>query len=216
MTSLQPKPPGTGSAATAPSTNSGETAVASANGGETSATMGLKLRQLRRARGEPLESVASGTGLSSSFISLVESGRSDISFGRLVRLLDYYGVGLAELLPKPETASADVVHESERPHLYSQSEGIEMFLLTRDTVRAMMILLANYDVGGSTQEFTSHEGEEFILVLSGSIELKLSGHETRLLTRGDSVYFDASVPHFLRNPGKVRTQLLAAITPPTW
>ena len=130
--------------------------------------MGLKLRQLRRARGESLESVASGTGLSSSFISLVESGRSDISFGRLVRLLDYYGVGLAELLPKPETASADVVRESERPHLYSQSEGIEMFLLTRDTVRAMMILLANYDVGGSTQEFTSHEGEEFILVLSGT------------------------------------------------
>jgi mannose-6-phosphate isomerase-like protein (cupin superfamily) len=79
-----------------------------------------------------------------------------------------------------------------------------------------MVLVAIYDPGGHTEEFTAHNGEEFLLVLSGRIEVTLAEQEPTRLRKGDSVYFDATTPHFIRNPGRVPAHLLAAITPPTW
>jgi transcriptional regulator with XRE-family HTH domain len=53
------------------------------------AFVGAQLRALRGARRLSLGDVAKGTGISASFLSLVENGRSDITIGRLTRLVDY-------------------------------------------------------------------------------------------------------------------------------
>ena len=174
------------------------------------------LRRLRKERSLSLASVAKGTGLSVSFISLVEAGKSDISFGRLLRLVSYYGVALGDLLPEPRRAAAHVVRAAERRHVYSPAEGIHMYLLAPDTKRAMMPVITIYEPHGETAEFTSHPGEEFILVLEGVITLTFAGAETLVLSQGDSAYFDSSTPHFLTNPGDTETVLAAALSPPTW
>jgi transcriptional regulator with XRE-family HTH domain len=62
-------------------------------------SVGAALRQVRKARGLSLHDVAEGTGISASFLSLVEKDRSDISIGRLVRLIDFYGISITDLLP---------------------------------------------------------------------------------------------------------------------
>ena len=54
--------------------------------------LGAQLRALRGARRVSLGDVARETGISASFLSLVENGRSDITIGRLTRLVDYYGI----------------------------------------------------------------------------------------------------------------------------
>ena len=59
--------------------------------------LGTKLRALRSDRGNSIAEVSDATGISASFLSLVENGRSDIAIGRLMRLIDFYGVGLATL-----------------------------------------------------------------------------------------------------------------------
>jgi quercetin dioxygenase-like cupin family protein len=178
--------------------------------------IGKILRELRAKQGSSLAVVAQSTGLSQSFISLVEAGKSDISFGRLLRLLDHYGVGLAEVLAKTGTQPADVVRPDTRLRVRSPTEGIDMYLLAPDTRREMMPLLVTYAASGKTAEFTSHPGEEFIFVLEGSIELTLEGSPPLMLDAGDSVYFNSGVPHLIANCGSDEARLIAAITPPTW
>jgi transcriptional regulator with XRE-family HTH domain len=174
------------------------------------------LAELRKDRGLSLATVARGTGLSVSFLSLVEAGKSDISFGRLLRLVAFYGMALGDLLPKRQRSAAHVVRATERRHVYSPAERIHMYLLAPDTKRKMMPVITIYEPHGETAEFTSHPGEEFILVLEGVITLTFAGAETLVLQSGDSAYFDSSTPHYLTNPGGTRTILAATITPPTW
>jgi quercetin dioxygenase-like cupin family protein len=178
--------------------------------------VGKILRELRLERGSSLAAVAQATGLSQSFISLVETGKSDISFGRLLRLLQHYGVRLADVVNRQEAQPVDVVRPDMRLHVRSRTEGIDMYLLTPDTHREMMALLVTYRANGRTAEFTSHQGEEFLFVLGGTIRLTLEGSRPLTLNTGDSVYFAAEVPHLIENTGSKEAQLIAAITPPTW
>ena len=63
--------------------------------------LGGRLRSLRHGRKLSLAEVGAATGMSSSFLSLVENGRNDLTVARLVRLVDYYGVSVTDLLPDP-------------------------------------------------------------------------------------------------------------------
>ena len=192
------------------------TAVAHPIGGVNLRDLGATLRELRNQRGTSLAEVAGATGLSPSFLSLVESGKSDISFGRLIRLANYYDVGLADLIPDSQPKDAEVVRNRERRSVSSPIEGIEMFLLAPDVHRTVMPLLVVYEPHGHTAEFTDHAGEEFIHVLEGSIVLMLEGREPITLYAGDSAYFKSTTAHALTNPGEDPTRLIAMISPPTW
>ena len=63
------------------------------------ASVGAHLHQARRARNLSLADVAEATSISASFLSLVENDKSDITIGRLVRLIEFYGISIADLLP---------------------------------------------------------------------------------------------------------------------
>ena len=60
--------------------------------------LGRRLKALRVNRGLSLKEVGAETGVSSSFISMVETGRNDLSVGRLIVLADFYGVGLDDIV----------------------------------------------------------------------------------------------------------------------
>jgi uncharacterized cupin superfamily protein len=60
-----------------------------------------------------------------------------------------------------------------------------------------------------------HTGEEFIHILSGSLEVNV-GSESFNLEEGDSVTYDAGLPHFVRNTSSRKAVALAAVTPPSF
>lgn len=60
--------------------------------------LGRRLKALRLHRGLSLKEVGAETGVSASFISMVETGRNDLSVGRLLVLADFYGVGLDDIV----------------------------------------------------------------------------------------------------------------------
>jgi quercetin dioxygenase-like cupin family protein len=62
----------------------------------------------------------------------------------------------------------------------------------------------------TTVEEVTHEGEEFLYILSGTLELLYEG-ETYTLKRGDSLYIDSSRPHALRGIGSPPPQALAVV-----
>src|SRR5262249_40404772 len=78
------------------------------------AQLGEALKLLRHQRGHSLIEVSRGTGISRSFLSLVESGRSDITIGRLLRLVTFYGAQISDLLPQDEAHDPIVVKREEQ------------------------------------------------------------------------------------------------------
>ncbi len=182
---------------------------------QTQLSLGDALRALRTSRGLSLGDVAAATDISRSFLSLVETGKSDITIGRLTRLLDFFGVSLAELIPAAMPADPEVVRTGERRQLHSEAEGIDFFLLTPDTRREMMPMVVEFEPGAGLAEHGRHRGEEFIIVLSGELELDLEGSEPRRLQAGDAAYYSAERPHRFRNASATkRLRILCVDSPP--
>lgn len=166
---------------------------------ETPAGLGSALRAARTAKSLSLSDVAAATGISPSFLSLVENGKSDITIGRLVRLVAFYGLSLADLLPTDPAADPDVVRKSEQRTLPSPAEEIEFRLLAPNTRGSMMPMIVEFEPSAHLAEYGRHAGEEFVHVLQGKLELELEGSEPRILKAGDSAYYSAERPHLFRN-----------------
>lgn len=174
--------------------------------------LGERLRFIRQSRRRSLGEVANATGISPSFLSLVETGRSDITISRLMRLVQYYGTSVVDLLGQSPT-NPMIVRRDEQRHLASRGEGIEICLLAPETARSMLPLLVSYEGGGKMVEADRGEGEGFMHVLEGSIWLLMEGEEPIVLSAGDSAYF---LPHQLRryeNRGKKTARLFVCLVP---
>jgi transcriptional regulator with XRE-family HTH domain len=178
--------------------------------------LGSKLRALRLKRGHSLADVAKATGLSSSFISLVENGKSDLTMGRLVRLLQFYGVWFEEVFEDRPQADPIVVRKDEQRHLYSRGEHLDVSLLSPQTSHTMLPLLAVHAPGNEWVESGLHGGEEWLYVVEGKLELELEGHEPIVLEAGDAAYYRGDRPRRSRNPGKKPTRVVACVSPPHW
>src|SRR4051812_20518444 len=87
-----------------------------------SPAIGAQLRALRVSRGLSLSKVAEGTGISKSFLALVEAGRSDITIGRLMRIVEFFGVSINDLLSDPGAGQIVVTRSAEGRVLSSPSE----------------------------------------------------------------------------------------------
>jgi quercetin dioxygenase-like cupin family protein/DNA-binding Xre family transcriptional regulator len=181
------------------------------------ASVGSALRQVRNARSLSLADVAEATGISASFLSLVENDRSDITIGRLVRLIDFYGISITDLLPfsaRPDYP--EVIRPGERRSLQSPVEGIDIYLLTADMDRQMMPLEVCFKPGARLAEPGRHAGEEWLLVLEGELRLELEGAEVRVLGPGDTAYYPAERPHLLSNASETKPLRVVCVdTPPT-
>ncbi len=179
--------------------------------------LGATLRRLRTDRGHSLVDVANGTGLSTSFLSLVENGRSDISTGRLYRVAHFLGVGLADLLDMEPPRGPHVVRASERRPVEFPGDSVTVFPLSDD--RGSLAMGPTYTVlepGGGAPDLPIIEGTEHVaFVIAGSLEVGLASGRTFTLDAGDSVYLTAEdQPRHTRNVGAGRAELLWVFSPP--
>jgi quercetin dioxygenase-like cupin family protein len=176
------------------------------------AMIGSRLRAIRVERGYTLATVAKGTKISKSFLALVEGGRSDITITRLMRLTQFYGIHIADVLPGTRPEDETLVRKGEAQHLYSPSEKQEVLLLSKHVPRAMSPVLTTFEPKGESEQ-SSHDGEEWIFTLRGSIALQLDDEEPIILEEGDSAHFNSGRPHIYRNAGDEDASLLSVATP---
>lgn len=176
--------------------------------------LGRRLRQLRTSRGLSLADVAEASAISPSFLSMVENGQSDITVSRLMRLVQSFGVSVTDLLPEHGVPPARVVRADERQTLEMSDERIRILMLSADGHNAMMPVLNVYAEGGGMAEPARHDGEEFVHVLHGSVELVIGDAEPIVLAAGDSAYYRADSPHSFRNSGRGEAIFFGVTTPP--
>jgi XRE family transcriptional regulator, regulator of sulfur utilization len=181
-------------------------------GGELMAQPGLgkNLRAIRLQLGRSLTDVASATEISASFISMVENGSSDISIGRLLRLTQYYGVQIAEVLPGPAAPAPEVIRSGERRRLRSNQEQLEMEFLA-DARYPLRPSLVQFQAGARTLDSVRDAGDAFLYVLEGEIVVDVGRHDPIVLAEGDSAYLPGELPRRYENQSEKPVLLLSVV-----
>ena len=174
--------------------------------------IGAHLRQLRARRKQSLAQVAQAVGISVGFLSALERSQMSGSVGTLRKLARFYKTNILDFFDANGKGSRHV-RPGERKVLQA-GEGVRMELLAWGNTVMEPHLFRVAPEAGSGDPYT-HEGEEFIYVLRGDLEITV-GDEQYRLRAGDSFYFESATPHRWKNPGLKVTWLLWVNTPPTF
>jgi len=178
--------------------------------------VGERLRGLRRSRRATLRTVAERSGLSESFLSQVERGRSSASIESLRRVADALGVSMADLFEPGGLPGPRVLRRDERPALSFGVLGKKL-LLTPRPLHHLEVFAGELEVGGSTgtEPYAHGDSEELFVVLSGTVQLELAG-ELFDLEPGDSIDYRSSTPHRISNTGQDLAEVMWIISPPSY
>ena len=178
--------------------------------------VGERLRALRRSRRATLRTIAERSGLSESFLSQVERGRSSASIESLRRVADALGVSMADLFEPDGLPGPRVLRRDERPALSFGVLGKKL-LLTPRPLHHLEVFAGELEVGGSTgtEPYAHGDSEELFVVLSGTVQLELGG-ELFELEPGDSIDYGSSTPHRISNTGQDLAEVMWIISPPSY
>ncbi|MEU5903452.1 XRE family transcriptional regulator [Micromonospora sp. NPDC047467] len=171
------------------------------------AAVGPRLRALRHQRGTTLTQLAELTGISVSTLSRLESGTRKPTLELLLPLARAHQVPLDELVDTPITGDPRV-----RPKPIVR-HGITFLPLTRRPggVQAFKVIFPPEGPAGERNQ-QSHEGYEWLYVLSGRLRLLL-GENDLTLTEGEVAEFDTRIPHRILNPGPGAAEALILFGP---
>lgn len=185
---------------------------ASANG-EPSLAPGERLRKLRARAHKTLKDVAGTTGLSISFISALERGGSGASIASLRLLAGAYGVNMREVFGADLEQTSPLVRNGERP-VMQWDNGVR-FEEMASGEKVMDPSYIEVPSGAGSEGFYSHNGEEFIYIISGVLNVELKDQGSYKLEPGDTLYFPSTTPHRWW-AGEKNVEAIYVNTPPTF
>jgi DNA-binding transcriptional MerR regulator/mannose-6-phosphate isomerase-like protein (cupin superfamily) len=190
----------------------GELPFVNSSNGNGTAKLGPMLRRMRTERNLSLSEVAQSAEISVGFLSAIERSHMSGSVATLRKLARFYKINILDLF-QPSDSNSYLVRPADRKVLPG-GKGVRMELLAwGDT--AMEPHLFRIAPGSGSGESYSHNGEEFLFIMRGQLEIVIDKQKYVLKT-GDSLYFDSSIPHEWKNPGKTETAVLWVNTPPTF
>ena len=169
--------------------------------------VGPRLRTLRVERGTTLAQLSESTGISVSTLSRLESGQRRPTLELLLPLARAHQVQLDELVDAPPTGDPRIYAKPIKRH------GTVHIPLTRRPggLQAFKQILPEGYPGNDVAQKT-HEGYDWIYVLSGQVRLRL-GDQDFILKEGEVAEFDTRVPHWFGNPGPGATEVLCLYGP---
>jgi transcriptional regulator with XRE-family HTH domain len=171
------------------------------------ATVGLQLKAIRTKNKLTLEEASKRTGLARSTLSKIENEQVSPTFSVMQKLAAGLDIELHQLFTKPKdskiTGRRDITL-NDQGRLHSTVTYEHKFLATQLRNKKMVpyksrVHARNFDDFGG---WVRHEGEEFLLVLEGEIQLLTEFYEPATLVVGDSAYYDATMGHLVISTSK--------------
>jgi len=160
--------------------------------------VGPRIREARNRRGLSQSDVAAATGISESFIRLLERGRTDISLSRLLAVCSAVGLAPSELVRDAYSSVIQVARREDRTEAPGREIGVRLKLLFPAGESALEPALFELEPGIAMQKALLHRGREFVFVLDGQIRLEV-GAATVDLDLGDAADYQSSIPHRFSN-----------------
>jgi len=176
------------------------------------ANLGSEIRRLRKKAGLSLDDLAKQTGLAEDYLAKIE-GESEIPpVGAMLQISRVLSLDAGKLLSRAETQDRrrqkrEGLQKRKRSYAYKTlapggaTMHLKAFMVTIDPKQ-------DHDM----VEYR-HEGEEFMHVLAGKVDVTVGENKYRL-SKGKSLHFNSAIPHMLRNPGDVKTELIVVLYTP--
>ena len=179
--------------------------------------VGTRVRSLREAMGLSLRDLGERAGVSAPMLSQVERGETSPTLAVAHKIATGLDLSLSQLLRLDETDGVTVIRRHERRPGNSRASGHEYQLLTPELpgqrAEVSRHVLAPGAKTGGPDDPPIHEAgsRETAVLLAGGLQLTCAG-TTYELEEGDSVTFDADLPHHFENPGRSEARFMAVVT----
>jgi transcriptional regulator with XRE-family HTH domain len=184
--------------------------------------VGKKIEAIRNLKNITIEQLAERCGFSADMMTRIEQDQAIPSLGHLIKVARVLGVRLGTFLDDMDNLGPVVTRKNTLKQGVSfsnknsgSSANLDFFSLASDKSGRHMEPFIVDIIPIPVTDFTlsSHEGEEFIYVLSGNVEISY-GKETYLLAEGDSIYYDSLVDHHVHTANQAPAQILGVVYAP--
>ena len=185
--------------------------------------VGEKIKSIRETKQISVSELAERTGLAEEQINRIENNVDIPSLAPLIKIARALGVRLGTFLDDQDEMGAVVCRKEElnnstisfsnnamnaRTHMQYHS------LSNSKADRHMEPFIIDIEATEETNyELSSHEGEEFIFVMEGAVEIAY-GKKTHVIEAGDSIYYDSIVPHHVHGYQGQAAKILAVVYTP--
>lgn len=177
--------------------------------------LGERIRALRAVRRMTLTHLAREAGVSPSFLSMLENGKTSIAAPRLQAIAGVFGLDAGDLLPEVGAGGAlQVVRRDRRPTVPPLADGAEGSFLARDVRRKIQPVLLRLEPGAQLRNEVGHAGEEFIFVLRGHVRITVGAEPPEDLANGDAASYPSALAHSYENVGSEIAEMMTVSTPP--
>lgn len=189
---------------------------------ETSVSVGSRIKSIREAKNLTIQHVAERSGLTMEQIERIEENDNLPSLAPLIKIARALGVRLGTFLDDMDNMGPVVCRRAELAKSISFSSetasshnNLSFYSMALSkTGRHMEPFLIDIDSASCNgYQLSSHEGEEFIFVLEGNIEITY-GKETYKLGQGESIYYDSIVDHNVHAADASKAKILAVVYTP--
>ncbi len=180
--------------------------------------IGDKLHEIRKTKKITLTELAKKSGVQLATLSRIENKKMTGTLESHMAIAKALGIDVVELY-------SSVIREQKQIEISKGTAGTEVFthsdkssfeILTKNVLsKHMMPTLIRIEESGSTQQEQEAPGcEKFLFVLEGAVEAVIDKKPFHL-SKNNTLYFDASLPHLFKNTGRGIAKLLCVATPVT-
>jgi transcriptional regulator with XRE-family HTH domain len=184
---------------------------------DTAVDLGQRLKRMRFDKDWTLEALSLRTGVARSTLSKIENGQMSPTYDVLQRIVRGSGLDIVELFDTrqqsaPSGRCSVTRHGEGKPH---HTATYHFELLSTDLAHKQILPFKTRVVARSLDEFPNwvrHQGEEFLCVLSGRIQLHTEFYAPVILNVGDSAYFDSKMGHAVISLSKEDAEIIWTCT----
>lgn len=168
------------------------------------AEIGKRMGSFMTNRGISIEDLSEMTGLDKEFIKAIQEKDVYPSLGPLLKISRALGIRLGTLIDDKVSYDPLIIRRDERKEEIITHRGIDkpvslsFHSLGRGKVDRHMepFIIEVFPESSKEKILSSHEGEEFIIVNSGKLNV-IYGQDVYVLETGDSIYYNSIVPHYV-------------------
>ncbi len=179
--------------------------------------VGERVRRVRESRGLNLQDISLRTDIDVSMLKQIEEGALAPPLGTIIKLAKALEMKIGYFISGEEDRAYTIVRQDDRKVVSrydskrAQYYGYEYeSLAPHKKDRHMEPFLVTLEPAETEEERSAHDGQEFIFVLEGNMEVRL-GEEIHILEPGDTIYYDSTVPHLVKCHGNKTTKILAVL-----
>ncbi len=179
--------------------------------------VGERVKGVREKRGLSLQDISQRTDIDVSVLAQIEGGTVTPPLGTVIKLAKALEMKMGYFISGEENKAYTIVRRDDRKVVarYDSKKGKHYgyeyeSLAPHKKDRHMEPFMVTLEPVGTEEERSTHDGQEFIFVLQGKMEVRL-GEQIHILEPGDAIYYDSTVPHLVKCHGNKGTKILAVL-----